>query len=192
MALQRERGPMTVDDLRALPASPLVIAEGTQILPEIVPDGQAALWLMLSPEQQRLRLERRHAPDPAPELYLRLGQVIAEAVERAGVPRLVVDGLSVDEVVAAVDSFFAAALAAGPRASSPAERRAMVRYANRAEVQRYVDFFARPGSGDFASAVSTFMCECDRTDCDALVEMAVADFPEPPDEDSAAFLAPGH
>src|SRR5882762_1983423 len=43
MALQRERGPMTLDDVRALPTSPLIIAEGTQILPDIVPAGGAAL-----------------------------------------------------------------------------------------------------------------------------------------------------
>lgn len=192
MALQRERGPMTVEDVRSLPASPLIIAEGTQVLPDMVPTGASALWLTLSPEQQRARLEQRHAPDPAPALYLRLGQVIAEEVARAGVPQLVVDELSIDEVVEAVEAFFAAALEQGPTASSAAERRALVRYANRAEVQRYVDFFARPGSGDFGAAVSTFMCECDRTDCDTMVELAVAAFPGAPEQDSAPCLAPGH
>jgi len=192
MALQRERGPMTVEDVRALPASPLIIAKGTQILPDMVPAGGSALWLTLSPKQQRVRLDRRHAPDPAPELYLRMGQVIAEEVARAGVPQLVVDELSLDEVVEAVERFFAPALEQGPTASSSGERRALVRYANRAEVQRYVDFFARPGSGDFGAAVSTFLCECDRIDCDAMAEMAVAAFPEPPDEESAPCLAPGH
>ncbi|MEY9926230.1 hypothetical protein ABH926_000852 [Catenulispora sp. GP43] len=192
MSLQRERGPMTVDDLRALPASPLAIAEGTQVLPDIVPAGGRALWLTLSPEQQRARLERRHAPGPVPELYLLLGAVIAEAVARAGAPRLVVDGMSVDEVVEAVQGCFAAELAQGPTASSAEQRWALLRYANRAEVQRYVDYFARPGSGDFGEAVSTFMCECDRTECEVMVEMAVADFLELSLRDSAPFLAPRH
>lgn len=192
MALQRERGPMTVADLKALPTSPLIIAEGTQILPAMVPAGGLALWLTLSPARQRIRLERRHAPEPAPELYPALGEVIAEAVARAEVPQLVVDDLAIDETVAAVEGFFGAALAQGPTASSPAQRRALLRYANRAEVQRYLDFFARPGSGDFAAAVSGFICECDRTDCDAMIEIAVADFPAGPDDGSAPFLAPGH
>lgn len=192
MALQPERGPITVEDLRALPASPLTIAEGTQILPGMVPAGGSALWLMLSPQHQRVRLERRHAPDPAPELYLRLGQVIAEEVARVGAPQLVVDGLSIDEVIETVERFFAPALALGPTASSTAERRALVRYANRAEVQRYVDFFARPGTGDFGAAVGTFLCECDRTDCDATVKLAVADVFEASEQDSALCLAPGH
>jgi hypothetical protein len=33
MSLHRERGPMIVDDLRKLPASPLTIAEGTSVTP---------------------------------------------------------------------------------------------------------------------------------------------------------------
>jgi hypothetical protein len=37
MSLQRERGPMTIDDLRALPASPLIIAEGPQVTPSTLP-----------------------------------------------------------------------------------------------------------------------------------------------------------
>lgn len=192
MALQRERGPMTVDDVRRLPTSPLVIAEGTQILPDIVPDGGHALWLTLSPEQQRLRLARRHAPDPVPELYVLLGAVIAEEVARAGAPQVVVDGLSVAEVVEAVEGFFAADLAQGPTASSSQERRALLRYANLAEVQRYADYAARPETGSFAAAVSTFMCECDRTGCEATVEMAVADFLQLSSRDSAPCLAPGH
>ena len=34
--LDFERGPMIVDDLRRLPAAPLVVADGTTILPELV------------------------------------------------------------------------------------------------------------------------------------------------------------
>lgn len=192
MALQRERGAMTLDDLRALPASPLVIAEGTQILPDVVPTGGRALWLTLSAREQRLRLERRHAPKAAPELYLLLGRAIEEAVARAEVPRLVVDELSVDQVVEAVERFFAPELTRGPTASTLAERRALVRYANCEEAQRYVDYFARPGSGDFGAAVGSFGCECDRSDCDAVVEMPVGEFLQLAEGDSGLCLAPGH
>ena len=44
LALQRERGPMTLDDLRALPTSPLIVAEGTQITPRMLPPGAPASW----------------------------------------------------------------------------------------------------------------------------------------------------
>jgi hypothetical protein len=48
MALQRERGAMTVDDLRALPVSPLIVAEGTQVLPSMLTPRSHVLWLMAS------------------------------------------------------------------------------------------------------------------------------------------------
>ena len=37
--LDFERGPMTVDDLRRLPAAPMVVADGSTILPELVAQG---------------------------------------------------------------------------------------------------------------------------------------------------------
>jgi hypothetical protein len=193
MALHRERGPLTVADLTALPRSPLIIAEGTQITPAIVPIGAPALFLTLSPDRQRERLEHRHGPGSAPRLYLHLGQVIADEIQQAGAPSLPVDDLSIDQAVAAVEAHFARPLADGPAASTATERRALLRYANRAEIQRYTDFHARPSSsGDLASVVHAFHCECDRPDCEALVELAVPDFPGPPDDGSSPLLAPGH
>jgi hypothetical protein len=160
-------------------------------LPDAVPVGGRALWLTVSPDRQRARLTARHAPNPAPELYLRLGQEISDAVTRASAPQLRVDDLTIDQVVGAVEEYFAPELRAGPAASSAAERQALLRYANRAEVQRYLDYFARPDSdsGGFDAAVGNFWCECDRTDCDAFAELRIADFPGPPDDGSDPFLA---
>lgn len=58
MSLHRERGPMTLDDLRALPTQPLIVAEGTQITPRIVPPNGSAVWLLPSLQTQRQRWDR--------------------------------------------------------------------------------------------------------------------------------------
>ncbi|GAA1967605.1 hypothetical protein [Catenulispora subtropica] len=193
MALNRERGPLTVEDLAALPRAPLIIAEGTPITPDVVPSGAPALFLTLSADRRRERLDRRHGPGSVPARYLHLGQVIADELKESDAPTLAVDDLSPDQAVAAVEAHFARALARGPKAGTAAERRALLRYANRAEVQRHTDFHARPtSSGDLASVRHAFLCECDLPDCEAQVELAVSDFPGPPDDGSSPFLAPGH
>ncbi|MBL7494285.1 AAA family ATPase [Frankia sp. AgB1.9] len=103
MALQRERGPMTVDDLRALPTSPLIVAEGTQITPAMLPPGALAVFLIPSPQVQRARLEHRDHPRPARELHLRLGELITQEMIAADVRQLDVDDLSIDQTVAEVE-----------------------------------------------------------------------------------------
>src|SRR5687767_11985664 len=53
LGLHEERGPMIVDDLRALPTTPLVVAEGSTVPAFAVSAGIAApgraVWLMPSP-----------------------------------------------------------------------------------------------------------------------------------------------
>lgn len=60
MSLHRERGPMVIDDLRALPDSPLVVAEGSTLPAHALSSGIAersrAVWLMPSREFQRATL----------------------------------------------------------------------------------------------------------------------------------------
>ncbi|MBL7493952.1 hypothetical protein I6A60_31045 [Frankia sp. AgB1.9] len=76
MALQHERGPMTLDDLRALPSSPLIVAEGTQITPRMLPPGALAVFLIPSPRVERARLDHRRHPHRGRDLHLRLGELI--------------------------------------------------------------------------------------------------------------------
>jgi len=193
MALQRERGPMTVDDLRALPTSPLIVAEGTQITPGMLPPGALALFLIPSPRVQRARLEHRDHPRPARELHLRLGELITQEVNAADVCQLNVDDLSVEQTVAEVEKLFADTLAAGPTASTAAERRALLRETNRADAERYNALHTRPWSaGDLQTTMRAFACECAHPDCHASVELAVPDFPPPPDDMPPPLLAPGH
>ncbi len=195
MALHDERGPMTVDDLLALPSSPLIVAEGTQITPKLAGDGSNALWLIPSREVRRDRLEARHGPGGPPPLYLFLGQLIEDEVRRAGAQTLVIEReTTVEQTMAAVEEYFADALASGPKAETAHDRRALLRYANRAIVSQYRAFFARPwSSGDLSSAVAAFECECADPECDANVELPVTDFPTPPDDHtSPPVVAAGH
>ncbi|MCX4581323.1 hypothetical protein OHB41_51185 [Streptomyces sp. NBC_01571] len=195
MSLHHERGPMVQDDLLALPTSPLTLAEGTPITPKVVGSGQA-LWLIPTPELQRDRLDERDLLPGVRELYQRLGDEITAEVKRFGGQMLVVDeSWSLGEVVTKVESHFADLLAHGPVATSQLERRQLLRYANRAFVDQYQTFFTRSWAralGATSDVVLSFSCECAQAGCEKQIDLAVSDFPQPPDDGSLPLLAPGH
>jgi len=192
-ALQRGRGPMTPTTFGALPTSPLIVAERTQVTPRMLPPGARAVFLMPSPRVQRARLDSRHHPRRVPEFYPRMGELIAQKVNAADLVRLNVDDLSMEQTVAEVEKLSGNRLAAGPTASTPAERRALLRQANRADVERYHALHARPWSaGDLETTICAFARACAHPDCHTQVELAVPHFPPPPDDASSPLLAPGH
>jgi gluconate kinase len=127
MALHRERGQMVIDDLRELPDSPLVIADGTTLPARALSSGIAersrAVWLLPTNEFQRARLDERDLASGPRALYHLLGETIEQEAKEHGARTLTVDiSHSLEETVAAVKEMFADALAAGPRAESLAER----------------------------------------------------------------------
>jgi hypothetical protein len=175
LSLHHERGPMVVDDLLALPRSPLVVAEGSTLPAARVPPGAPAVWLLPTREFQRARLdERGHGRGPR-ELAFLLAETIEGEVNAAGVPSLVVDGtLDVEAIVAAVEELFAEPLARGPRAETAAERCALLREANESVVGQVRAYFARPwAEGDPDDVVRTFLCECGDSACVQTVEARV-------------------
>jgi hypothetical protein len=188
LSLHRERGPMVVEDLRALPAAPLVVAEGTTLPARAVTDPARAVWLVPTPQFQREVLARRGtAPGPA-ALYAKLREVVAVEAAAHGIPVLTVDGSGgVEDTVAAVEERFAVALAAGPRACDRAERRALLREANAAVAAQVRGYYARPwAQGDAESSVQEFVCECADPACTATVALPVGALAH------ATMLAPGH
>lgn len=193
MSLHHDRGAMIADDVRALPAAPLTLAEGTPVTPPVAGVGANAVWLLPTPEAQHERLSQRGLQNRGTrELYVLLVGVIEAQVAAYGgrTVRVGVDSTP-EETAARVEALFEPALrAAAPSAArTAADRRALLRYANRAIVDQHLAFFARPwSSGDPASAVRPFACECGSAGCEADVELAVADFPSSPDP----VLAPGH
>ncbi|HST17683.1 MAG TPA: hypothetical protein VLK36_08435 [Gaiellaceae bacterium] len=192
LSLHRERLQMVLDDVRALPARPLAIAEGTTVSPAALAtddvDRTRALWLIPTPAFADEQLKTRNLGDGQNRLYRLLAAVIQREAAEHDAPVLRVDGtLELDDVVDAVETRFAAALAAGPRAATRDERRALLREANAAIVAQVRGYWARPwADGDAETVVQEFLCECGDPTCSASVRLQVAAVAAEP------ALAPGH
>jgi hypothetical protein len=174
MSLHVERGPMVVEDVRALPPAPLVVAEGTAVPASLVPVDRA-LWLLPTPEFQRRRLDERSLPPAAHALYEVVSAAIETEAAEARVPVLSIDGsLGIEETVDKVEHHFAWFLAAERRAESADERRELLREANRDIVAQVRGYFARPWATGSAEEVErSFACECGDPTCTARIEAAV-------------------
>lgn len=188
LTLHVERGPMVVDDVRSLPASPLVVAEGSTVPSSTVDDPGRAIWLLPTPGFQQARFEERGLPQAARDFYRLLADTIARDAAAHAVPVLAIDGtLGVDEVVEEVERHFAVALATGPTAADLGERQALLREANLAQVEQVRAFYARPwASGDPEAVVRAFVCECGARDCVEELRLPVGVAA------AARTLAPGH
>lgn len=177
LSLHRERGPMVVDDLRALPRSPLVLAEGSTLPAAAAPrDPARAVWLIPTREFHRTLLARRRLSPGVREAYLAVTETIEREAGEHAAPILVVDGSrGIDATVAEVEDRFARTLAEGPVAKTLAERRALLRDANEAIVVQVRGYHARPwAEGDADAHVRSFLCECGDRLCDASVDVPVA------------------
>jgi len=174
-SLHGERGPMVVDDLQALPRSPLVLAEGSTLPATAVQDRSRAVWLIPTPEFQQARLAERGLSHGPRELFLLLADTIEREARECDVPIVVVDGdRGIDATVASVERLFEDALAEGPLAETAAERRALLREANEAVVAQVRGYCARPwADGDPDEVVRTFLCECGDPGCDMSVDVRV-------------------
>jgi gluconate kinase len=186
MSLHRERGQMVVDDLGAMPPSPLTVAEGTTVSAALVAEPGRSVWLIPTPDLQQARLKERDGN--ANQLYLLLAAEIEREARAHDAPILRIDGSqTIEETVAALEELFAAALAEGPRAETPAERLALLRAGNLAHVEQVRAYYARPwADGDADSTGRTFVCECGDSACDASVVLTVGTVAAEP------ALAPGH
>lgn len=175
MSLHRERGRMILDDLRRLPESPLIVAEGSTVSPDGVVDRSRAVWLLPSAQAQHARLEDRRL-DPGPtKLYRLLSAEIERETREHRMPVLSVDrAQSIDATIAAVERRFADALAEGPLAETLAERGALLREANESIVAQVRGYYARPwAEGDADAVVRTFLCECGDPACCLTVDARV-------------------
>lgn len=177
MSLHRERGPMVVDDLRALPRSPLVLAEGSTLpAAAALRDPARAVWLIPTREFHRTLLDERRLSPGVREAYLAVAATIEREAMAHAAPILVVDGSrGIDVTVAEIEERFLRALAEGPVAKTRAERRVLLREANEAIVAQVGGYHARPwAEGDADTHVRSFLCECGDRLCDASVDVLVA------------------
>jgi hypothetical protein len=186
MSLHRERGAMVVEDLRALPRSPLVVAEGTTVPAWAA--GEQGIWLIPTHQFQETAFAKRELAPSVAALYRLYTEVVEREAHEHGVRVLTIDGTrDVDAVAAQVEQLFEPILRAGPRAETIAERRALLREANAAIVDQVRGYYGRPwASGDPEPVAREFFCECGETACVEVVLASVAQAA------SAPVVAPGH
>ena len=185
MGLHDERGPMVVDDLRALPVEPLVVAEGSTLPAFAVSSGIAgagrAIWLLPTFAFGQSLVDERAIPPHIRAWHAETYRLGLEHIEREvaehGAPFIVVDGTQdLDGIAAEVESRFHEALDDGPRAETTEERRALLREANEQILGQCRGYLSRPwASADEETFVRDFVCECDDPFCEELLELTVAD-----------------
>ena len=193
LELNAERFANMVEDVQALATPPVVVMEGTPLLPWLVEPHlatpSAAVWLVPSPEFQRARLLEREVTtwsttsDPAQALENRIERerLVSEAVERAAVERgytvLRVDaGRDLDAIKAAVEEALAEALA-GARRTTPAQLREIRRSENETVLRQVRTFLERvPAAGEPETYPVRFSCECGRSGCERQPLLTVAGY----------------
>jgi hypothetical protein len=179
--LDLDRGPLIVDDLRELPHAPLVVADGSTVLPELVGQGHArrdrSVWLIPTYDVHRA-FHESHGMAHLVDYRWHVIQEVERQAGEYGVNVVRVDGtLTADDTLAAVEELFAEALAEGPCADEPDERRALLGWANAEAVRQARAYLARPwASGDEETFVRPFRCECDDPECEEVVPLPVAEY----------------
>jgi hypothetical protein len=179
MSLHRERGTMVIDDLAALPASPMVVAEGSTLPASAISDGIAvrsqAVWLIPTRKFQRERIRALGTPPGPARLYAALGRLIEREAQQHGAPIVTVDGSrGIADIVETAAKLLGEALARGPQAETATERRALRREANEATAAQVRGYYSRPwADGDPDAVVRPFICECGDPACHDLVRLTV-------------------
>jgi hypothetical protein len=162
-----------LDDLAELPDAPTVV-EGPQILPDLVPPGDQAIFIDPTPEWQRAVLEPRPMPssDPARALAARLvkdrihADRIAALAREHGFPVLVMDGSR--DLVAEAESLL-------EMPEGAADLRAVRRWENAAAAANIRDWLASPEAPlDYSGY--PFACECGRRGCGETVQLTIEEF----------------
>jgi len=166
-----------LDDLAELPDVPTVV-EGPQILPDLVPPGDQALFLDPTPEFQRGVLEQRSMPssDPARALEARLvkdrlyADRVATLARERGFPVLVMDGSR--DLVGEAESLLEI-----PEGS--ADLRAIRHWENEAAAANIRAWLASPEAPAQYQGFP-FACECGSRGCDELLQLTIEEFDAAP------------
>ena len=166
-----------LEDLAQLPDVPTVV-EGPQILPDLVPPGDQAVFLEPTPGFQRLVLEQRSMPssDPARALQARLAKDrlyadrVAALAREHGFPVLVVDGDR--DLVAEVEALL-------ELPEGVVDLAAVRRWENEAAAANIRAWLVSPEAprehGGFP-----FACECGRRGCDEVAQLTIEEFDAAP------------
>jgi hypothetical protein len=172
-SVSRDMMRFALDDLAALPDVPTVV-EGPQILPDLVPAGDQAVFLDPTPEFQQAVLSPRPMPssEPARALEARLirdrlyaDRVAALARER-GFPVLVMDGTR--DLVAEVESLLELPYGA-------ADLRGIRRWETEAVAANIRAWLASP-EAPREHLGYPFACECGGRGCAETVQLTIEEF----------------
>jgi hypothetical protein len=166
-----------LDDLAVLPDAPTVV-EGPQVLPDLVPPGDQAVFLDPTPEFQRAVLLPRSMPssDPARALEARLvkdrlyADRVAALAREHGFPVLVMDGSR--DLVAGVESLLDIPDGAGDLGE-------IRRWENGAAAANIRAWLVSP-EAPLEHFGYPFACECGRPGCDEVRQMTIEEFDAAP------------
>ena len=193
-ATSRRRLRLVFEDLADLPERPPILVEGPQVLPDALPGGAAAVFLVPTAEFQRALLEPRPLPptaDPPRALAHRIekdrlyAQRVAALAREHGFPLVEVDGSRPPEEIAdEAERLLAPVLA---RAAEPVDLRPVRRWSNQAVAANLRSWLASAQAPAQAPRAYAFACECGRLGCAERVELSLADF-----EATPQVLAPAH
>lgn len=167
IAYSHERWSLVLADLAALPPSPGAIAEGPHLLPELVPEGAHALFLVPTDERVRTTREERGSRPNIADRDVLLAQQFRVGAEERGFPVLPVDRPLV-EMIELVE----ARLPALPRA---VDRPAIRRFENDV-LARQVRLYRESGEAPAGDWPLPFACECDEAGCAETVELTLAEY----------------
>jgi hypothetical protein len=193
-ALTRRRWPLVLADLAALPLSPPVVVEGPQVLPDLVPAGDAAVFLVATEDFQRSVLARRPLPptaDPTGALANRIekdrlyGERVAALAADRGFPVIRVDGTQPVETILGLVEDVLREVVGLP--GDQTELRAARRWENAVVAGNIRSWLATLHVLAVPPSTYPFACECGARGCHALVELSLPDY-----ERSPCVVAAGH
>jgi hypothetical protein len=167
VAYSHERWPLVLADLAELPPSAGAIAEGPHFLPELVPEGAHALFLVPTDERVRATREERGSRANLADRDVLLAQRFRVSAEERGFPVLPVDR-PLAEMIELVD----ARVPSLPRA---VDRPAIRRFENDV-LARQVRLYRASGEAPAGDWALPFACECDEAGCSAIVELTLAEY----------------
>jgi hypothetical protein len=162
-----------LDDLAVLPKAPTVV-EGPQILPDLVPEGDQAVFLDPTPEWQQSVLSARSMPssDPARALEARLvkdrlyADRVAALAREQGFPVVEMDGSR--ELAGEVESLLEIPEGA-------LDLRAVRRWENEAAAANIRSWLVSPEAPREHYGYP-FACECGRRGCGEVLQMTIEEF----------------
>jgi hypothetical protein len=181
-----------LEDLPSLPGQPAVLVEGPQVVPDLLPPGARAVFLIPAPEFQRANLSERPMPssDPAQALANRLvkdrlyADRVAELARERGFPVIEVDGTRPpDEIRGQVEGEFRGFFGA----SDPVDLPGVRRWENE-KIARNVRSWVASGDHRTSGEMPVpFACECGRLGCVERVPLTLSAF-----DAGERVLAHGH